>query len=400
MSITVSKLIFSSFEALLYLLCIIYIIPRKNRVSLKYVLIQLVIITLSAYYFLNDNLYSILLFHCIIIFIVFLINKVDVYVASTTTIITFIINLVASLLSIIFAIFIYTTKYDFRFVLTGSDYKVFLLKFIITIICIYTYKLFSYLFNKKVRIQKLNPRPVIIVNVIYIVVLIYFSCELIEYLPSIFTEVLKIKSLATLVSTGISTAYIATGFMLYIINIYLFKSSDYISIKLSSETDAMTGVLNREAGLNYLQERMKNIQKKKGMLTICFIDVNNLKTINDRYGHKEGDRLINSVARLIKKELRDNDDIARLGGDEFLVIFDKCLINQGIKAWERILDKIDIYNLNSNLEYDISVSVGFTEYTHKMNISHELLIEIADAEMYKNKERYKMLKGKNSNGGW
>lgn len=394
MSIELSRIIFSCFEAFLYIFCVNVILPKTSRVDFKYSFLQFVIITISSYLFLIDNVISILLFHSILILIIYLINKVDVYIASISVIITFLNMLVASLVSIIFAIFIYGKQYDFRFVLDGNEYRVYLLKFIVAITCIYTYKIFNSLFNRKIKVQKIDPRPVVFVNTIVFVILIYFSCILIEYIPSIYSDIIKINDLDNLLSTGIFTAYIASIFMLYIINIYLFKSSDYLSIKLSSEIDSMTGVLNRKAGINFLKERMKSVQAKKSVLTVCFIDVNNLKDVNDTYGHKEGDELITSLANVINGALRDDDNIARLGGDEFLVIFDQCHINQAIKAWERILERIDLINISSRFEHNISVSVGFTEYNYNMNLSHDLLIELADAEMYKNKERYKRLKGK------
>jgi diguanylate cyclase (GGDEF)-like protein len=226
------------------------------------------------------------------------------------------------------------------------------------------------------------------------------STELIEYIPTIYSDVLGIEALSRLLFTGILMAYVASIFVLYILNIYLFKSSDYLTIKLSSETDALTGVLNRKAGINFLKERMQNIQLKKGFLTVCFIDVNNLKIVNDEYGHKIGDDLIKNTSNIIKQALREGDEIARLGGDEFLVVFNQCSIEQAVRAWDRIIEKLETFNLRSNAIYDISVSVGFSEYSHKMDIDHETLIELADSEMYKNKERYKRLKGKSKNGKW
>lgn len=400
MSFEVSKLIFSCIESLLYLFCINFVLPIKFDLNIKKNLIQFVVIVLAVYFFLNNNLISILVFHTILILLVYFINKIELYSACISILIIYITFLISSLISIIIGIFIFNEKIDFRYVLVDAHYEVILIKIIISIIFIYIYKMFNSLFSKKILTQKINPRIVILVNFVFVIVVFYLTCLLLNYIPEIYFEIVKIGSLTSLVSTGIITAYIASISIMYIINIYLFKSSDYISIKLSSERDAMTGVLNRKAGLNFLKSRMQKIQVRKGFLTVCFVDVNNLKTVNDKYGHKEGDKLINSVAKLIKSSLRDHDDIARLGGDEFLVVFDNCSIEKAVGVWDRILEKFDTFNLTQRLDYDVSVSVGFSEYNHNMNINHETLIEIADAEMYKNKEHFKKIKGSSRDVKW
>lgn len=83
-----------------------------------------------------------------------------------------------------------------------------------------------------------------------------------------------------------------------------------------------------------------------------------------------------------------------------MVFFTGCNIEQAVRAWDRIIERFEAFNLTSDEVYDISVSVGFAEYNHKLNISHETLIELADTEMYKNKQRYKRLKGKRRNAKW
>lgn len=400
MTFEVSRMIFAFFEAIIYVLTIHIVLPKHARLDFKGNVIFYVVATVASYLFLRDDIFMILIFSTILISSVILINKVNVYIASISMIITYILNTVASLISTTFAIYIFKGQYDYRFLLSGNDYKAIILKYVILAICVYIYKIFNSLFNRKTKIQKINPRPVFFTNIVYIILVTLFSMEMIEYIPTIYDEVLKIPSLNQLLFTGIMMAYIASIFVLYILNIYLFKSSDYLSIKLSSETDALTGVLNRKAGLNFLKERMQNIQVKKGQLTVCFIDVNNLKTVNDEYGHKIGDELIKNTSKIIKTALREGDEIARLGGDEFLVIFDSCSIEQAVRAWDRIIEKFESFNLTERNIYDISVSVGFSEYNHKMNISHDTLIELADSEMYKNKERYKRMKGHSKHGKW
>lgn len=400
MTFELSRLIFAFLEAFIYVITIHVILPKHARLDIKYNTVFFVIVTIASYFFLRNSLIFILLFSTILILSIIFLSKVNVYIASISMIIAHVLNTLASLIATTFAIYIFKAQYDYRFLLTGSQYEAILLKYVIMAICVYIFKIFNSLFNRKTKIQKINPRPVFFTNVVYLILLTLFSMEMIEYIPTIYDQVLMIPSLNKLLFTGIMMAYIASIFVLYILNIYLFKSSDYLSIKLSSETDALTGVLNRKAGIGYLKERMQNIQLKKGQLTVCFIDVNNLKTVNDEYGHKVGDELIKNTSRIIKSALREGDEIARLGGDEFLVVFDNCSIEQAVRAWDRIIEKFESFNLTERNVYDISVSVGFSEYNHKMNITHDHLIELADSEMYRNKERFKRMKGHSKNGKW
>jgi len=400
MQINFSRIVFSCLEALIYMFTIHMILPKSARNDWNRNLILYGVITISSFFLLRDNMISILLFSTIVTAAIYIINKVNVYIASITMIITYVLITITSLISTIFGIFFYIGQYDYRFVLDGNDYEVMLLKICITVMIVYTYKIFNSLFNRKIKIQKINPRPVLFINVIYVILIILLSCELIVYVPTIYSDVLKIGSLNNLLFVGLSMFYIASIFVLYITNIYLFKSSDYLSIKLSSETDALTGVFNRKAGINYLKERMQNVQHKKSPLTVCFVDVNNLKDVNDAHGHKIGDSLIKNVASIINSALREGDEVSRLGGDEFLVVFDQCAIEQAVHAWDRIIERFESFNLTERQVYDISVSVGFAEYNHKLNITHDTLIELADTEMYKNKQRYKRLKGKNRNAKW
>lgn len=399
MGLSMNRFIFSLLEAGLLTLIIYFILPKQSRLSLKATGLFYTCLVLVTFFFLRNHLLSFLIYQLIIVMAMLILGQMPVYVASITLLISYIIGLMGSLIATIFAVYFFNQKLDFRFVLEEPIYLAFVLKLFIVGSCLYIYKIFNALFRRKTKIQKINPRPVVVVNFFYIVAIIFLSCELIQYIPTVYTEVLKIESLNQLLFTGIFTAYIGSIFVLYIVNVYLFKSSDYLSIKLSSEIDALTGVLNRKAGIAFLKEGMQQVQNKKGKLSICYVDVNNLKTVNDNYGHKIGDDLICQTTRIISSALREGDEIARLGGDEFLIVFNQCALDQAMNVWLRILEKFETFNLTQNKVYDISVSVGFSEYHDKMTCTTEELIEEADQKMYEEKTRYKNTKG-HLNGKW
>lgn len=153
--------------------------------------------------------------------------------------------------------------------------------------------------------------------------------------------------------------------------------------------DLMTGVLNRRSGFDKLKYNMHISKENKTPLTITFIDINNLKYVNDTYGHGEGDEYIKNICIAIKKNIRETDILFRLGGDEFLIVFVNSKYNTSKNTTERI--KLDINSMISetDIPYEMSISCGIVEYDFEYDINN--FIELADKEMYKDKKIFKFL---------
>lgn len=155
-----------------------------------------------------------------------------------------------------------------------------------------------------------------------------------------------------------------------------------------ANTDVMTGVLNRRAGLGLLGKEF-NLSKSNGKnIVVCFVDVDRLKIINDTFGHGEGDKLLISAAKILKESIRETDSIIRMGGDEFLVIFPNTTMKEVNKIWYEICQKVEKTN-KSNNNYNLSLSYGFYECNKEIQKSMSIndLIKMADTEMYKNKTK-------------
>lgn len=154
--------------------------------------------------------------------------------------------------------------------------------------------------------------------------------------------------------------------------------------------DELTGLLTRKEGLSYLAKQIDFAALSGFPLVICFIDINDLKVVNDKYGHHEGDFLIKSVVEILSGVHRDDDFMFRYGGDEFIL----CINNANLLAASRMkvrIDKaFDEYNEKIDKDYCVSASFGFAEYNYTQNKSIDELIELADSEMYKDKQRYKL----------
>lgn len=159
-------------------------------------------------------------------------------------------------------------------------------------------------------------------------------------------------------------------------------------LKELASKDPLTKTLNKSAGLDILSSLLDESIKNNMPLTICFIDLDNLKQINDTLGHEKGDEYIFEVVNAIQSTLRQNDYIIRFGGDEFIIIFYNCPKEKAIKAMERAEEKIKEINNTKRLQYSLGVSYGFAENKPGETSNVSTLIRIADQNMYKMKEEH------------
>lgn len=157
--------------------------------------------------------------------------------------------------------------------------------------------------------------------------------------------------------------------------------------KRKASIDYMTGALNKCEGMRKLQEKMEECFVSQKNLTIAFIDIDQLKVINDGLGHCVGDKLLKEVAQLLKKNIRKEDYIFRFGGDEFVIVFSHTTEKEVKEIWDRIRMAILRYNENGGPIFPMSLSSGFYEYKKGMNLTPEELIEMADRKMYEEKKQ-------------
>ncbi|WP_315116379.1 diguanylate cyclase [uncultured Clostridium sp.] len=164
--------------------------------------------------------------------------------------------------------------------------------------------------------------------------------------------------------------------------------------KLASKAaiDELTGIYNRSAGIQILKNNFRTAKHKEIPLSICFLDLNDLKHINDTFGHAEGDNYIKDAVTIIKNEIREKDAFIRLGGDEFLLIFINTKYEEAEKIWLRI--KESIIKFNEENGYVLSISHGIeTFYKHNFNSVNGFL-NCADMKMYEEKKKFKLNRNK------
>ncbi|WP_251548749.1 sensor domain-containing diguanylate cyclase [Neobacillus muris] len=148
--------------------------------------------------------------------------------------------------------------------------------------------------------------------------------------------------------------------------------------------DMLTGVRNRRSGLELLQKEIEGDLPSQGFV-LCYIDINNLKMVNDQYGHPAGDDLIKTCCTTINQNICQTDILFRLGGDEFIVIFFK----KHLRDVEQIWQIINLAFQTIQKPYPISVSHGLYEYTPGTTATLEEILELADQEMYQYKKQSK-----------
>jgi diguanylate cyclase (GGDEF)-like protein len=145
--------------------------------------------------------------------------------------------------------------------------------------------------------------------------------------------------------------------------------------------DVLTGVMNRRSGMELLHKLFCNGTCSREFI-ISYVDINNLKKVNDMYGHTAGDKLIKTSCDVIKHHIETEDVLFRLGGDEFIIIF----FEKQMEAVTQFINNIkrEFQSLNDN-PYQISASFGLYHYVPGTITTVEEILEIADQEMYKDK---------------
>lgn len=149
--------------------------------------------------------------------------------------------------------------------------------------------------------------------------------------------------------------------------------------------DELTGFYSRAEGLKLLKEAFENIMISNRVLSICYMDLDGLKAVNDYYGHTTGDAYIMDFAKAVHDGIRSTDICFRAGGDEFVLVLPDVTADNMDHIWHTILKNIKSINIKNHQPYRINCSHGTAEAVAGRFKSVEEMLELADKKMYEEK---------------
>ena len=157
------------------------------------------------------------------------------------------------------------------------------------------------------------------------------------------------------------------------------------SIQLAT-LDELTLISNRRGFLTLVDHSLKMCRRNQTSISFLLFDLNKFKTINDEYGHHEGDFVLVKFAQIMLETFRDSDVIGRLGGDEFVTLLTGTDKEEADEVLARFAVAIEEANATLNKPYKIEYSLGLVHFQHNTKQSAEEMIQEADAAMYKHKK--------------
>ncbi|MFD1624713.1 sensor domain-containing diguanylate cyclase [Azospirillum griseum] len=147
--------------------------------------------------------------------------------------------------------------------------------------------------------------------------------------------------------------------------------------------DVLTGAFSRRIGEELLKLQVANAQRSRQPLSTVFVDLDDFKAVNDRYGHDEGDRVLRHAATTIRSMLRESDALVRWGGEEFLLIMPDTPVSGAMIAVERMRTAGFGKRPDGSLQ---TASVGVAEQNTDRLFDWEALVDLADQRMYQAKQ--------------
>ena len=170
-------------------------------------------------------------------------------------------------------------------------------------------------------------------------------------------------------------------FGIFLVNVYILsKLKGALELeKTLSRIDSLTGIANGKYFIELVNSELIRSNKNNLPFTIAYMDIDDLKIVNDRFGHNEGDIVLLTVASIIRNDIRTIDTVGRLGGDEFAILFP----GMGAEKSQGIIPKIHKSLLDAMLEnkWGITLSMGVGTFKGP-NFNAEEILRLTESLMY------------------
>ncbi len=159
------------------------------------------------------------------------------------------------------------------------------------------------------------------------------------------------------------------------------------ALKTLSLKDDLTDLYNRRGFFTLAEQGLKTALRMGTEILLIYGDLDNMKGINDTFGHKEGDQALVAISQILKKTFRESDIIARIGGDEFVILAMNSLETSAEKLINRFELALNDHPLLQRRPYKISLSLGIAWFDPQNPCTLDVLLAQADKLMYENKQK-------------
>lgn len=158
------------------------------------------------------------------------------------------------------------------------------------------------------------------------------------------------------------------------------------ALEAAALLDPLTGFYNRRGFLTVTSRQLLVARRKKQSLILIAADVDDLKTINDTYGHAAGDEALVAAAKVLRNSYREADVVARLGGDEFVVFPLDASVHSVPLLLQRLEDNLQMWRQQQPRSYVLSISTGSAVLDPAdESVTIEELLAQADSDLYRHK---------------
>lgn len=171
-------------------------------------------------------------------------------------------------------------------------------------------------------------------------------------------------------------------------NLATLKDSN-IKLDTLSKSDVLTGIYNRRGFYDATQKMIDECSAKQQAVLAVYVDMNNLKIINDRYGHEEGDHSLKLIGTFLKEMVAEQGVAGRIGGDEYAFALAYDGNDGGSAVMESLYHKFEVYNESSDKDYNITVSAGACVMQPGQQITLKEALQQADERLYLVKQKRK-----------
>ena len=152
-----------------------------------------------------------------------------------------------------------------------------------------------------------------------------------------------------------------------------------------ASVDELTGSYNRRYLMEFMRHEKAMADRGSYSFTICYIDLDFFKNVNDTFGHSTGDKALCEFTSIAKSVVREADCVARLGGEEFVMVFGGASQSDALLVAERINSLLeDLPISDSQPDYRITASMGITDYQAEEDL--QVMLDRADQALYAAKE--------------